>query len=218
MGRTGKKIWVAKEFDDVLENIRQNIGISKIASTRIIAKEMNPKIHKPEFSIKMPQIKFPKPLPKNKKGQLLDFIVPIFIIFLFIVAAFSVITYNIWTKAKPTLESQLNSDDIDNIDNAMGTLDYMFGGLVFMILIGMVVLSFFVKTHPVFTGVFILFGIIGLVFSVVFANAYELGFVSSSLDTSTFTIQNFIFDNLPLVYTIFFTLSLIILFGKSGGG
>ena len=130
----------------------------------------------------------------------------------------------------PALKNTVLGDD-PNADAALDSLN-TYGSLAlpgtfliifFALLLGVLVSSFFIRTHPIFIPVYILFAIISIIVAVALGNVWgnlkDVEDFQSVLDTNTITnIIDVIMSNLVLVTLIVFILTLIVIFAKPGGG
>lgn len=90
------------------------------------------------------------------------------------------------------------------------------------LLLGILISSFFIRTHTIFIPVYILFSLISIIVAVALGNVWgnlkDVEQFQNVLDTNTVTtIMDTIMSNLVLVTLIIFILSLIIVFAKPGG-
>ena len=113
---------------------------------------------------------------------------------------------------KDTMQSQ--SDGFKN------TWDYTFLTIVIAVLIGLLLISYYLNTYP---AVFIIFFVLTILFSLVggfLANAFSDLFLNPILGASltNFPIINFILSNYLVFTTILFISMLVVFFAKPNEG
>src|SRR3972149_3363557 len=165
---------------------------------------------------------------KEKKGEVTDIITVSFWI-LVIGIGILVLMFGFLQLTQPLRDSVLGEDNstleaINSYDNYISLgLPSAFLIVFFGLLMGILVSSFFIRTHPIFIPVYILFGIITIIVAVALGNVWgNLKDFESFTDVlelnSTVSLMDTIISNIVLVTVIVFILSLIIIFAKPGGG
>lgn len=165
-------------------------------------------------------------LLKDKRGELTDIMTVGF--WLLVIGIGVVFIMFIIFQIVPALKESVIGDDV-NADSALDSLNN-YGSLavpatfliIFLgLLMGVLVSSFFIKTHPIFIPVYILFSIISIIVAVALGNVWgnlkDVEQFQSVLDTNTITtIIDTIMSNMVLVTVVVFILTLIIIFAKPG--
>jgi hypothetical protein len=166
-------------------------------------------------------------LIKNKKGDIPSLIVGL-VVLGFVIALIALIA----GRFIPELTSAIKDADmiaasnnsvaaLDKIEtNSVPWLDYFFFFTFIATLIGLIISSLFVDTHPAFLIIFVIILIVAIIFGGIFANAYNSIGESTALSATyaEFTKTQLIMNNLPLILFISGILVIIILYGKSKGG
>jgi len=160
----------------------------------------------------------------NKKGDFTGVLYAIVMISAF--AFFLLITGYIGTTISGEVKNKLNSDNslvnnsfdttISISENTLSAIWYiLFGGLV----LGLIITSWYIPTHPVMVAPFIILLIITVIIGVAMSNAYEKIYEVEQFEDMTDTQGsiNFIMTNLPYIALIIGIISLIITFAKPGG-
>lgn len=166
-------------------------------------------------------------LLKNKKGDVTDIMTVGFWLLVIGIGIFAVMF--MMFQLVPALKNTVIGEDanalaglnsIQNYSNLAlpGTFLIIFFGL----LLGVLVSSFFIRTHPIFIPVYILFALISIVVAVALGNVWgnlkDVQDFQDVLDTNTITqIMDTIMSHLVLVTLVIFILTLIVIFAKPGG-
>ncbi len=114
-------------------------------------------------------------------------------------------------------------DAINAIENIGTTIIQRGFFFVFMgLIIGTMISSFFIDSHPIFVFLYIIFLAVSIMLSVYLGNAYEnLTELTVFADISTTqTLINFVMNNIVVIMVAVGSLSIIIVFAKfsTGGG
>jgi hypothetical protein len=166
-------------------------------------------------------------LIKNKRGDIPSLIIGLVVIG-FVIAVIALIS----GKFIPELTSALKSNDmiaanndsvavLDKIEtSSIPWLDYFFFFTFIATLIGLIISSLFIDTHPAFMIIFVILFVIAIIFGGIFANTYNSIGESTPLSATyaQFTKTQLIMSNLPLILFVSGLLVIIILYGKSKGG
>lgn len=162
---------------------------------------------------------------KQKKGDILDMMSLVIVLFLLIVGFF-VISFTI-----PYITSGLKVAGLNNSAegiNAINKLDdfantgiqkgvfFVFIGLCISVLIS----SFFADTHPIWLGLYIFFLIMTVILAGYLANTYETMIGLNNFNGWTQSYMTTIMQHIVLITVIVACASFIIMFGKGviGGG
>lgn len=164
----------------------------------------------------------------NKRGDVTDVFTVAFWLLVIGIGVFSVmfIVFQITDPLRETAIGENNSSlaAISSLENyASFGLPGAFLVVFFGLLLGVLISSFFVKTHPIFIPIYILFSIVSLIVAPILGNVWgnfrDVEGFSELLELNSVTsLMNIILSNLVLVTIIVFILSLIIIFAKPGGG
>lgn len=169
---------------------------------------------------------------KNKKGDLSDPVILTFWLFFF--AVIIILLVYVFLQFFTTLQSTIISNNTaanSTINSAItytqvaipSTMLIIFFGL----LLGLFVSAFFVRSHPVFIPIYLIFGVTSVIVAVALGNAWgainDLTIFSSTVNLNAGTrIIGLIMNNIVKIQVISFFISLIILFAKpsqqTGGG
>jgi len=161
---------------------------------------------------------------KDKRGDFTGVLYLIVMISAF--AFFLLIVGYISTEISGELKAKFNSsteevntafDTTTNVArNTLSALWYiMFAGL----LLGLLVTSWYMPTHPVFVPIFIILLVINIIVGVALSNAYEklYGITTLADIASTQTSIEFMMCNLPYLALIVGAIGLIVTFAKPKG-
>jgi len=161
---------------------------------------------------------------KDKKGDFTGMLYAIVMLSAF--AIFVLILAFIGSTIGTEVKDKINSDNEDvnasfdatiNVSNNTLTAVWyvLFGGLI----MGLMITSWYMPTHPVLVAPFIILLIIAVIVGVAMSNAYEMlsdvPQLSDAVDTQTNI--NFIMANLPYIALVIGIIALIITFAKPGG-
>lgn len=153
---------------------------------------------------------------RNKRGATLDNIYVMIQLFAF--ALFILIMFKIWGEfTSDNLDSELwdktsqGSHARDNTTVAINNMDWIFLVAYFGMHIGIIVLAFILKSHPIMyvAGIFII--IILAMIAAPLSNVWDTITLESSFITPAASMPktNFIMDKLPLFEVVFAFLTLI---------
>ena len=161
----------------------------------------------------------------RKKGDPTDIILLLVIIFFLVISMIVALFVN--TKIQSIISNtalnesnaytQINSSFTDiNLVGVQRGFTLFFGILI----IGILVSSFLIRVHPVFIFIYILTLGVAILVAIYLANAYELvvsnpQFAAIAGDYQTMT---FVMKNITKILLAVGALSMIIIFGKIGGG
>lgn len=160
----------------------------------------------------------------GKKGSLFD--LAYLVIFVFVFAIISIISYTIWLDAEPKLNQNLDSDTAANITADTGTaitnLDYAIMTIIIGLLLATMIGAYFINTHPVFFIASFLLLLLMLIFMPILSNVFSdvTSHSSISVAAESFSISSSFFNDLPKYFVIMAGLVLIAMFAKhrTGGG
>jgi hypothetical protein len=161
---------------------------------------------------------------KDKKGDasslIIGLVVMVFIVGIIALMAGKVIPQ--LTNIMKTTSTFASSNNTVNALNIIETktipwLDYFFLFAFFGTILGLIISSIYIDTHPAFMIFFVILLVIAIIFAGIFANAYiEIGESSAlSATYNQFTATKAIFNNLPLILFVVGLIVIIILYGKS---
>lgn len=164
---------------------------------------------------------------KNKKGDVTDIITVGFWLLIMGIGIFAV-WFMISSLIPRLQETSINDSSasssalisFQNYGNV--TLPSTFLIIFFGLILGVLVSSFFIRTHPIFIPVYILFAVISIIVAVALGNTWgnlkDVQDFQNFVDTNTITnIIDTIMSNLVLVTLFVFILTLIVIFAKPGG-
>lgn len=165
----------------------------------------------------------------NKRGDLFGVIIMLVVMFLvFLFFAGWIFGFGLLT-AQVTQNTNLNSGGINitqvgaqtfgQINTSLQSLRWIALVMTFGMVISIFVSNALVKVNPVFSIVYILMAIIGVVFSVYLSNAYEFIIDSGNALVPTlqsFTAMDYLLLHLPIFTTIVGVLGAIFLFINIG--
>lgn len=159
---------------------------------------------------------------KNKRG-ITDIILAI--VMFFIVAVVIVFGIYLSNQLIAGMTPELNSLDSTNRSSALLTQSLgtstMVGDSVFMmvffcLVLGIIITSFMVYTHPIFIVIWIILSLVSLVLATILSNAYEAITAGVLATSSALTpMLNWIMLNLPLVVLGIIIISIIVVYVKS---
>lgn len=167
----------------------------------------------------------------KKKGSIVDIF--FIMIVLFMLGIGFLLFHHVWgselvPKINNTVQDSnfLNNQNADEFSHALGEsqellslLDYVFVMIFFGFLIALVILSFRVTTSPVFFIIFIIVLALAIMISVFISNAYQQFALNSLMSGSeaSFSMMEFILDNLPYLTFIFGMVMVVIMYVRSRG-
>lgn len=97
-----------------------------------------------------------------------------------------------------------------------GGLDKLFLGIFIILLIGMIILAFYIRSSPLFLVIFIIISVISTWFAAIISNVYmEIEATGIFATVLTYIpMQNFIMENLPIFVAAFAMVLLIVTYAK----
>lgn len=162
---------------------------------------------------------------KNKRGDVTEFILILVILF-FIAVSFLVVAYvtDVFedtideTALNNTAVAQSAKSQLSNMSS--NTIQRGFVIFFVFIVIGMMILSFLIRIHPVFIFLYIIFLAISIFLSIFLSNAYEqlVNTGALALVASKQTMTNWIWSNIVIIELAVGAMSMIITFAKIMGG
>jgi len=161
----------------------------------------------------------------RKKGDPTDMILLLVMVF-FLVVSFAVALYANGKVHEIISTTVLNeSAAYSSIDSAFTTINEFTvqrGFLLFfgILIIGILVSSFMVRVHPVFLFIYIITLIVAIFVAIYLGNAYELVVSNGQLATiaENYAMMTWVMEHITLILLGVGALSMIIIFGKVGGG
>ncbi len=164
-------------------------------------------------------------LRQRKKADPTDIVLLLVIVF-FIVISFVVVLYTNSKIHEIISTTALNeSAAYPSIDAAFTTINeytVQRGFVLFfgILIIGILVSSFMIKVHPIFMFIYIITLGVAIFVSVYLANAYELVVSNGQLSTiaANYGMMTWVMQNITIMLLAVGALSMIIIFGKIGGG
>lgn len=165
---------------------------------------------------------------QEKKGDVTDIMTVGFWLLILGIGIFAVMF--IIFQIVPSLKSTVIGDNAD-ASSALDSLN-TYGSLAvpgtflivfFALILGVLISSFFVRTHPIFIPVYILFALVSIIVAVVVGNVWgnlkDVSEFSSVISTNTITqLMDVIISNIVLVTLVFFIITLVVIFAKPGSG
>jgi len=167
-------------------------------------------------------------LLKNKKGDVTDIIMIGFWLLIMGIGIFAIMFFS--NSTITPLKDTVIGEDVNALAALNSWQNYSnlavpgtFLIIFFALLLGVIVSSFFIRTHPIFIPVYILFALISIVVAVILGNVWgnlkDVSEFQTILDTNTITnIMDVIMSNMVLVTLSVFIITLVIIFAKPGGG
>jgi len=159
----------------------------------------------------------------NKKGSILDIMYVMILLFVFAVS--TIIAFTVWENYKGATNSSsninLSTPTFDHVegkmDIVMNNFDYIFAFIMTGLIIMLVVSTFFLKSHPAFFWITLLFLIIVLVIAGVLSNAFEEVGANENLQAGydNFPIIKFVMEKLPTFMLFIGAIVIISLYAKS---
>lgn len=142
----------------------------------------------------------------------------IIIVLAFILATTITLSHKILTELRPYLNQTTTGANVtQNTFNAISSLDFGAVLIVFGFGIGMVIMSFMVRSHPIFFIPGIILLIIAVLISPQISNAFEYYATSEEISSSVvnFVLIQTMMSNLPLIVTIIGLIFMIVMYSKS---
>lgn len=167
---------------------------------------------------------FKKTGKMNKRGSIIDLF--FFVVIVVVLAIFFIIINFVSTSVTNELkETELNQSALAlralNYQSQLtAQFDYVFLIIFIGLIMGILISSFLIHVHKVFLPVYIILFIIAILIGVIMNNVYDKFITNTSLAaTSTLhPFANAIINNYVLVLIGVGILSMILIFGKTGGG
>jgi len=161
----------------------------------------------------------------KRKGDPTDMILLLVMVF-FLVISFVIALYANGKVHEVISTTVLNqSDAYSSIDAAFTTVNEFTvqrGFLLFfgILIIGILVSSFMIRVHPVFMFIYIITLIVAIFVAMYLGNAYELVVSNGQLATiaDNYAMMTWVMEHITLILLGVGALSMIIIFGKIGGG
>ena len=160
----------------------------------------------------------------NKKGDISSIIIMIVVLLALGLGAI-IFSYTFKEVTNELKEMpQFSNDTVENIEEVQGKtiplLDYFIFFTFIALLIGLIISSIYIDTHPALAIIFIIVLVVAIVLAGIFANVYmtvgENSVIASTY--SDFRMTTFLMENFPLFILITGAIILIVLYGKSKGG
>jgi len=160
----------------------------------------------------------------NKKGDVISIIT--IVIFLFLVAAVSLLFSNVFLQTLDELKTQesFSNTTIQTIEKVESKtipyLDYFFLFAFIAFFIGVVISSIYVSSHPAFVPIYIIILIIAILIAGILANSYVEITNQPELTTTAaqFSFTEKLMNIFPLLTLLMGVVSIVILYGKGKGG
>ena len=155
----------------------------------------------------------------NTRGQfdLIEIVITVITVALFILIVLFV-NANVTEKMKTMVSNDTVAyQAIEKAESTFsGSLDKLFLAIFVILLIGMIILAFYIQSSPLFLILFIILSVISTWFAAVISNVYmEIEatgvFVAELLHTP---IMTFIMENLPIFIAAFAMILLIVTYSK----
>jgi len=161
----------------------------------------------------------------KRKGDPTDMILLLVMVF-FLVISFVVALYTNEKVHDIISTTALNqSDAYSSIDSAFTTINEFTvqrGFLLFfgILIIGILVSSYMIRVHPIFMFIYIITLIVAIFVAMYLGNAYELVVSNGQLATiaDNYAMMTWVMEHITLILLGVGALSMIIIFGKIGGG
>ena len=161
----------------------------------------------------------------KRKGDPTDMILLLVMVF-FLVVSFVVAIYTNEKVHDIISTTALNqSDAYSSIDSAFTTINEFTvqrGFLLFfgILIIGILVSSYMIRVHPIFMFIYIITLIVAIFVAMYLGNAYELVVSNGQLATiaDNYAMMTWVMEHITLILLGVGALSMIIIFGKIGGG
>lgn len=162
----------------------------------------------------------------GRKGIIDLFFIAIILFALFIaILIYYTVISDVKEKMTPQLTSETSRNALGYTESAVLNYDYMFVVTFVMLIIFVIISSFFIRSHPIFFFISLILLVILILISAILSNAAE---EITSKDTvfnqsaSHYTLMTYFMGKLPLVLLVAFMLAVIVLFAKpwqyQGGG
>lgn len=139
---------------------------------------------------------------------------------MFIVMNYIGNTINNSLLANPTINQTANTVTvIQNVNASINFFDYIFLAVFMGLTLGVVITSWFVRAHPIFTFIYFFMLVVDVMVSSIFSQIW-VEFVSKSQFLTTLThfpITDYLLVNLPYFTAVVGLLGLLLLFAKPQG-
>lgn len=160
---------------------------------------------------------------KNKRGDATSLIVALVVIFVIALVALLAgkVIPQVMSVIKLNPAIATNNNSVSTLtmveEHTIPWLDYLVLFTFIASVIGLIISSMYIDTHPALMVIFIIMLVITIIFSGIFANAYTTMGETSALTATynQFTSTRAIFEHLPMILFVVGLLVIIILYGKS---
>jgi hypothetical protein len=140
-----------------------------------------------------------------------------------------VIMFMVFSRVHEEIRPMLNdsteaAESIDTAQAATGTFDYVFLGVVLIFIMVSIGLAAVLPTHPLFTAVYIIVTVIGLLAATIGSNMYETLAADAVMVaySAEMPIISLLMQRLPLIFLVTGICMLIVTYAKGrsqqGGG
>jgi len=162
---------------------------------------------------------------RKRKGDPTDIL--LFLIIVFFIAISLVVTLYANSKIAEIIDTTVlnESEAYSSIHDSFKTINEYTAQRAFtlffgILIIGIIVSSFLVRVHPVFIFIYIIVLGVTILTSVYLANSYAMMVANEQLATiaENYSMMTFIMQNIVKILLGVGALSMIIIFGKIGGG
>jgi len=163
-------------------------------------------------------------LKRDKRGDVTDPIVFLIIVGVLGIALL-VLVFAGKTVTSALSDTQLRNSSVgDTVFEAMDkmnsrTIQVSYGAFMIFFIIGIIYSAFLAGEHPVFIFIFFMFTLVGILLAVMFANIY-----GALLDSPTFAqviadqiIFDFVFRNMPKIFVVVSALGMLIMLSRIFG-
>jgi len=162
---------------------------------------------------------------KNKKGDMPSLII-VLVVIIFVMAVFSLIFSNVFKSILDELEGsgEFPAASVTTMnfveDKTIPFLDYAIFFTFIAIIIGLIISSIYIDTHPALAVVFIIMTVVAILLAGLFANILtEVGETSELATTyNSFVYTKLLITHFPLMVFVVALIVGIVLYGKSRGG
>ena len=158
---------------------------------------------------------------KNKKGDASDYFIFVILLF-FLAVSFVTVAYvnhrfSLAITTTTLNDSSVSAQIVEQYDiMTTETIQNGYIAIFAFLIIGTIASSFLVKIHPIFVFLWIIFGMVGILVSVVLSNAYGM-FIQTEILADIATQQpmiTWVMQNMVVIMIGTIALSMIILFAK----
>lgn len=156
----------------------------------------------------------------NKTGSFLDIVyVSVIVLVIVVVAAVFGLVFN-QLKANDFFNQTTEGAEIQaHVESYIGFMDFFAVFVWFSILVAIGILSYMLRTSPVFMPIMIFVSVILIVIAVLIANIYNIFRESAEIGvelTANYGLSNFLFGNMPILMFVACLLIIIITYGLGG--